>query len=102
MLSYGPASVTTLSPPTATTRTGIGSRLASLIAQPLPSAVAVTTDVTTTLSFGPITDLTSQVPATSESLIPACCMGVGAGFWALTAVACPARATAERSRNGRI
>src|SRR3989454_9861517 len=88
-LSYGPASVTTLSPPTATTRTGIGSRLASFIVQPLPSAVAVTTDGTTTLSFGPALDLTSQVPATSESLMPPRCAGARA--WAPAAGGGPAR-----------
>src|SRR2546422_3152540 len=81
MLSYGPASMTTLSPPTATTRTGIGSRLASLIVHPLPSAVAVSTDVTTTLSFGPSTVLLSHVPATSASLMPP--FFAGAGFWAM-------------------
>src|SRR2546427_9623472 len=99
-LSYGPASVTTLSPPTATTRTGIGSRLASLIVQPLPSAVAVTTDATTTLSFGPITDLTSQVPATSASLMPP--FFAGAGFLATAGVAEPAAGAAATRRDRRI
>src|SRR2546429_9640588 len=99
-LSYGPASVTTLSPPTATTRTGIGSRLASLIVQPLPSAVAVTTDATTTLSFGPITDLTSQGPATSASLMPP--FFAGAGFWGTGALAEPAPRAPAPTRNGRI
>src|SRR5206468_9303156 len=41
------------SPPVAMTRTGIGSRLASFSVQPLPSAVASSTEVVTTLSLGP-------------------------------------------------
>src|SRR2546426_7522959 len=95
-----------LSPPVATIRVGIGARPGKVIVH-LPSAVAVIVYVTITLSFGPTMDLPSHVPATSESLMPARCAwtagaGVGGGFWALTAVAPAAKATAERGRMGRI
>src|SRR2546428_3041430 len=100
MLSYGPGSMTRLPAPSVTTRTGIGSRLASLIVHPLPSAVAVSTDVTTTLSFGPSTVLLSHVPATSASLMPP--FFAGAGFWAMAAVAEPTASAAVTSRTGRM
>src|SRR5207247_11312977 len=71
-----------------------------LIVHPLPSAVAVSTDVTTTLSFGPSTVLLSHVPATSASLMPP--FFAGAGFWAMAAVAEPTASAAVTSRTGRM
>src|SRR5881227_863857 len=77
MLGYGPTSVTTLSPPTVIMRIGYGSPLGRLKVQPWRSAVAVSTQVENTLSLGPAMDLPTQVPATSESLIPPPCASTG-------------------------
>src|SRR2546430_12313407 len=46
--------------------TGIASRLGSLSVQPLRSAVAVTTDVTATLSFGRSEEHTSELQSQSN------------------------------------
>src|SRR5947199_8382982 len=77
MLGYGPTSVTTLSPPTVIMRIGYGSPLGRLKVQTWRSAVAVSTQVENTLSLGPALDLPTQVPATSESLIPPPCASTG-------------------------
>src|SRR5579872_7093800 len=50
-LGYGPASVTMLSPPAATTRTGIGGWLGSFMTQFEPSGVRNRLDVRRTLSL---------------------------------------------------
>jgi hypothetical protein len=68
MLGYGPPSVTTLSPPTAMTRSGIGARPSRRSTQPSRPAVETTTEVATTLSLGPTIERTFQVPATSARL----------------------------------
>src|SRR6266699_1917953 len=86
-LGNGPISVTILSPPVATARTGYGSVSGRLYVQPFPSAVAVITHVLNTLSFGPIIDLPSQVPATSESLIPPPC---ACAVWHTASISQPA------------
>src|SRR5437667_3362379 len=66
-----------LSPPIVIIRSGYASRLGNFTVQPLPSAVAVRTQVANTLSVGPTIDLPSQVPATSDNLIPPLCACTG-------------------------
>src|SRR5581483_3310972 len=64
VLGYGPASVTTLSPPVVTTRTGIAGRSGNFIDHVFASSDTVMTTVAMTLSFGPIMYLFVHTPAT--------------------------------------
>src|SRR5262245_41944752 len=84
-----------LSPPMATTRIGIGSRPSSFIVHPDVSAVAVRTEVATTLSLGPIMDFASHTPATSDNFI-------ALGCWAAPVNVTPASSIAVAANTRRI
>src|SRR5207245_11335573 len=91
----GPASITMLSPPVVMTRTGMPlGLLASFSVQPLPSAVASSADVVTTLSLGPAIVLVSQ----ALHFIAAPFGSAGFCAWAATADAERMRAERQRAR----
>src|SRR5688572_9330236 len=92
-LSYGPASVTMLSPSTATTRTGTGFRFGNMSVQPDVSAVAVSSDSSTLPPSSSIVR-TFHFPATSASEIVADAAGVSG---AAAAVSIAVRSSAARS-----
>src|ERR1019366_8138371 len=70
MLSYGPTSTVTLSPPAATMRPCSSGRFGNWMVHPFVVDVAVVMLVVTTLSLGPIIALPSHFPATPAGI---CC-----------------------------
>src|SRR6266545_6390019 len=83
-LSYGPDSVTMLSPATATTRTGTGLRPGNTIVQPVVSPVAVKSYVTSVVSPASFFPVTAYLPATSLSETGAGASAAGAASGAAT------------------